>query len=407
MSILSATESSSTQQVSHAAVGYTVVSQTRGHIVHVTSSRFFGGPERQMLELAREFEPDVATSFLSFSEDGLCEAFLNHVRNAGFVGVRLHNDTPHLIRARKELRQKLAEMRPTVLCVHGYKAGLLGLSAARSLGVPVIAVSRGWTAECWKVRLYERLDRIALRHMDRVVCVSHGQAAKVRRAGVDLAKISVIHNSIRTNRFERPRDDAWRHRLDERFNSAQPTFIVGAAGRLSPEKGFEVLVDAVRLAREQDELNFGVVLFGDGPLKADLQKRIDNAGIGSHFVLAGFTDELDRFMPHFDLFVQSSHTEGLPNVLLEAAAAGVPVVATDVGGTREVVVDGETGLVVPPADAPALAQAVTSLLQNPKLRQAMGERAKTHVRDQFTFAAQAAAYRHLFEQATKSRLAGV
>lgn len=360
-----------------------------------------------MLELAREFEPDVATSFLSFSEDGLCEAFLNHVRNAGFVGVRLHNDTPHLIRARKELRQKLAEMRPTVLCVHGYKAGLLGLSAARSLGVPVIAVSRGWTAECWKVRLYERLDRIALRHMDRVVCVSHGQAAKVRRAGVDLAKISVIHNSIRTNRFERPRDDAWRHRLDERFNSAQPTFIVGAAGRLSPEKGFEVLVDAVRLAREQDELNFGVVLFGDGPLKADLQKRIDNAGIGSHFVLAGFTDELDRFMPHFDLFVQSSHTEGLPNVLLEAAAAGVPVVATDVGGTREVVVDGETGLVVPPADAPALAQAVTSLLQNPKLRQAMGERAKTHVRDQFTFAAQAAAYRHLFEQATKSRLAGV
>jgi glycosyltransferase involved in cell wall biosynthesis len=363
------------------------------HIVHVTSSRFFGGPERQMLELARELAPAIKSSFVSFSEDGLCEDFLSRVRKAGFTGIRLKHDTPHLARATSDLRNQVLELGTNVLCVHGYKAGLLGLLVGRKFEIPVVGVSRGWTAENWKVRLYERLDRLALRHMDHVVCVSHAQCNKVRRAGVASDKLSVIHNAVRAESFGGNTNGDYRGRLEQLFGQSPPPLIFGSAGRLSPEKGFDLLVTACSLVNDQCKANVGLVLFGDGPLRDDLRRHIDTAQLGSRFILAGFTTELDRFMPHLDAFVQSSHTEGLPNVLLEAAAASVPVVATDVGGTRELVVDGETGLIVPPNNSQALASGIEKLSANTKLRETLGHNASRHVGLRFTFAAQAEAYK--------------
>jgi glycosyltransferase involved in cell wall biosynthesis len=367
------------------------------HVVHVTSSRFFGGPERQMLELAREVAPHINSSFISFSEGRLCEDFLGQVRRAGFTGVQLKHDTPRLVRAVRELRSYMLELGANVLCVHGYKAGLLGLLIGRKLGIPVVGVSRGWTAENWKVRLYERLDRLALRHMDHVVCVSHGQCDKVRRAGVAPAKLSVIHNAVRPERFRGNTNGDYRGRLVQLFGQNPPPLIFGAAGRLSPEKGFDLLITAFSMVKNQRDPDVGLVLFGGGPLREDLRRQIDAAQLGTRFILAGFTSELDRFMPHFDAFVQSSHTEGLPNVLLEAAAAGVPVVATDVGGTRELVVNATTGLIVPANDPQALAAGVHRLLRDDALRATMKQQAQQHVARHFTFAGQAEAYCSVFE----------
>src|SRR5262249_35414565 len=150
--------------------------------------------ERQMLGLARELTPGVRSVFLSFSEGGRCRAFLDQALRRGFVSHELINDTPWLRAALRELTDELEQQEVDVLCCHGYKADLLGRLAARRRGIPAVAVSRGWTAESFKVRLYEKLDRWNLRWMDHVVCVSHGQAAKVRRAGIGSSRISVIHN---------------------------------------------------------------------------------------------------------------------------------------------------------------------------------------------------------------------
>ena len=180
-------------------------------------------------------------------------------------------------------------------------------------------------AEDWKIRIYERLDRLMLRRMERVVCVSHGQADKAKRAGVRPERIEVIHNAINTSRFSNP-DPACREKTAKSFSRHPyvPTskFVIGAAGRLSPEKGFELLIEAAQaVSRKHPEVGF--VLFGEGVLREPLQSQIDSSSLNDHFQLAGYTDELDQFMPCLDLFVQSSYTEGLPNVLLEAAAAGV------------------------------------------------------------------------------------
>jgi glycosyltransferase involved in cell wall biosynthesis len=364
-------------------------------VVHLTSSTFFGGPERQMLGLAQVLVPHFRSVFLSFGEGGKCLAFLDEACKRGFEVRKLVNDTPHFFAAVQELRHWLRRWQPAVLCCHGYKADLLGRWAARREKVPVVAVSRGWTAENWKVRLYEALDKWQLRGMDRVVCVSRGQATIVRRTGVPDEKVRVIHNAIHASRFENP-NLIYKERLRRLFPKPC-TRMVGAAGRLSPEKGFAILIEAAQeLARS--DLGIGFVLFGDGPLRAKLSRRIVSAGLAKTFILLGFRHDFDSFLPFFDVLALPSFTEGLPNVVLEAFAAGVPVVATAVGGTPELVEDGANGYLVPAGDAKALARRIMDVLSFPANQRAMGQEGREKVTREFTFEIQARQYRRLFEE---------
>jgi glycosyltransferase involved in cell wall biosynthesis len=173
--------------------------------------------------------------------------------------------------------------------------------------------------------------------------------------------------------------------------------IVGAAGRLSPEKGFEVLVAAAERVLRRDP-SVGFVLFGEGPCRARLARQIKAAGLGGAFVLSGFRADLDRFLPHLDLLVLPSYTEGLPNVVLEACAAAVPVVATAAGGTPEVIEDGLNGYLVPVGDAARLAERIDAVLTAEDRGRTLGFEGRQRVLERFTFAAQARRYLDLFEE---------
>jgi glycosyltransferase involved in cell wall biosynthesis len=139
-------------------------------------------------------------------------------------------------------------------------------------------------------------------------------------------------------------------------------------------------------------------LFGDGPLHRDLQRQIVAAGLEQSFVLPGFREDLDRFLPFLDLLVVPSFTEGLPNVILEAFAARVPVVATAVGGIPEIVENDLTGLLTPSGDSRALARCLADLLNADERRRAMGQQGHQRVLRDFTFEAQATAYRRLLAE---------
>jgi glycosyltransferase involved in cell wall biosynthesis len=367
------------------------------NLVHLTSSTFFGGPERQMLGLAEALPAPARTTFVSFPEGGRCAAFLDEVGARGFDAVPLTADFPKVGAAVRELAGVLRAAACDVLLCHGYKANVLGRVAARRAGVPAVAVSRGWTGENKKVKLYEWLDRRHLRLMDHVVCVSDGQAEKVRRwCRVPAGRLSVIRNSARLAAFATPDPDA-RRKLRAVFPSdTAVSQVVVSAGRLSREKGFGVLLEAAAgLCRAHPGL--GVAVFGEGALRGDLEGRIAGLGLTGRVVLPGFRTDLDALIPAADVFVLPSFTEGLPNVVLEASAAGVPVVATAVGGTPEVVADGETGSLVPPGDPAALAAKIDALLRDPALRSRMGDAGRKRMRDVFTFDAQASAYLKLFD----------
>jgi glycosyltransferase involved in cell wall biosynthesis len=361
-------------------------------IVHLTASTFFGGPERQMLGLTVALPPEFETHFVGFSEGGRSEEFFAVLADRGISGQVLPHDTPHFRSVLRDLTAELENHEAEVLIAHGYKSNILGRIAARRVGIPAISVSRGWTWENRKMQFYTWLDKRHLSWMDHVVCVSHGQAEKVLAAGVPSSRVTTIHNSSRLAAFEKL-DPAGRQALREFF---PPTVerIVLAAGRLSAEKGFEVLLSAAAKVLEQDSA-VGFILFGEGDERASLEAQHAALKLGPRFVMPGFTKELDRYIPWADLVVLSSYTEGLPNVLLEASAAGVPIVATRVGGVPEVVEEGDSGYLVEPGDAEAMALRITQLLWDQNRREQMGQAGRLRMQEMFTFEAQARAYAEL------------
>ncbi|HEY1189030.1 MAG TPA: glycosyltransferase [Gemmata sp.] len=370
------------------------------NLVHLTASTFFGGPERQMLGLALALPETVRTTFATFPEGGCGGAFLAEVRKHGFPTVPLKNDFPRLFSTVREVTELLRAAACDVLICHGYKAHVLGRLAARRAGIPAVAVSRGWTGETRKVKVYEWIDRRHLALMDHVVCVSEGQAEKVRRwCRVPTNRLSVIRNSARLGAFENP-DPSARGRLMSFFPSGTTVSrVVVGAGRFSPEKGFGVLVDAAAtICRENGAA--GAVLFGEGPLRGELERRVADLGLTGRVVLPGFRTDLDSLIGAADVVVLPSYTEGLPNVALEASAAGVPVVATAVGGTPEAIADTVNGFLVPPGSPPALAAKVGELLRDPSLCARFGAAGRARMRERFTFRAQADAYLRLLRALT-------
>ncbi len=370
------------------------------HLVHLLASPFFGGPERQALGLAQALTPDCRTTFLSFAERGLARPFLDRARAQGFEAIELQSNFPRVGRAIDEVARHLQKLQTDLLCTSGYKPDILGWRAGRQAGVPVVAIAHGWTGVTFKVRLYEAIDAWVMRRLDAVVCVSEAMAGRLRAAGVPQTKLHVIRNAIDARAFEHPCPDS-RQNI-ESFFERPPALIVGAAGRLSPEKGFDVLITAAALVcRQRNDVGF--LLFGEGPLRPALEELIEGYGLQGRVVLGGFRDDLDKLLPGLDLFVLSSHTEGLPVAVLEAQAAAVPVVATAVGGTPEVILEGVTGYLVPPAQEDPLAVKILQALSTDEKRREMGRQAAHRVREEFTFAVQAARYRALFNQLTAER----
>jgi glycosyltransferase involved in cell wall biosynthesis len=379
------------------------------HIVQLMASPFFGGPERQMLGLALALSASDAgsngsgdgyrTTFLSFPEQGKCRAFLREVHRHGLPGIELKHNFPDIRRAASEVAGWLRRLRADVLCCSGYKPDLIGWLAARQVGVPVISVSHGWTGATFKVRCYEAVDRLMLRFMDAVVCVSEGQAIKVRRAGAPAERVHLIRNAVSLEKFGSP-DPRYRRELEKLFASPRIR-IIGAAGRLSPEKGFEVLIEAAALMTAKDS-QLGFVIFGEGPLRGPLTEQIARRGLAGAVVLPGFRTNLEEYLPHFDVVALPSYTEGLPVVVLEAFAASVPVVGTAVGGVPEVVEDGVSGFLVPAGDAAGLADRLGVVLANDLARMEMGGRGRKRVEADFTFAAQSTQYQQLFARIRRS-----
>lgn len=362
------------------------------NIVHLTASTFYGGPERQMLGLARAM-PDDRSIFLSFREGDRCREFLGACKREGHAGYALQRDTPRFRACITEVADYLTRLHADVLLCHGYKADILGRWAARRVGIPVLAVSRGWTGESFKVRIYESIDRWMLRYMDRVIAVSEAQAERVRKAGVPRDKVCTIANAVDVERFATP-EPIYRQKLERYFRQPR-TRIIGAAGRLSPEKGFDVLIAAAeRVLRAGDDVGF--VIFGDGPCKVALQQQIARLGITGAVILAGHRGDLDKFMPHLDLLALPSYTEGMPNVVLEAFASGVPVVATSVGGVPEVVEHGVSGFLCPSGDADALADRLDEALSIEDLGD-LGLAGRERVLQDYSFTAQATRYHDLFD----------
>jgi glycosyltransferase involved in cell wall biosynthesis len=172
--------------------------------------------------------------------------------------------------------------------------------------------------------------------------------------------------------------------------------VLGSIGRLDEQKGYELLVDALA-----DLPGASAVIVGDGPEREALESRASETGVADRLELAGWSDDARSYLPAFDVFVLPSRYEGFPLAIVEAMLAGLPVVAADVGSIPEAVVDGETGLVVPPDDVPALTAALRRMIDDPALRARCGEAGRLRAESRFTSDLMATTFAEIYERAAR------
>ena len=293
------------------------------------------------------------------------------------------------------LYRLLRRERPTILHSWMFHANVPGRVIGRLAGVPIIIISRRNVEIGGEMR--ERLLRWTAGLDDKVVAVCElARRAQIERTHVAPQHVVTVHNGLDVAEFGAPNPEA-RATIREAFGIPPTAPLVGSVGRLHPQKDFTTLLKA--LVRVRDRLpDVHLLLVGDGELHADLTRQAHTLGVATSVTFTGYRSDILDILATLDLFVLPSLWEGLPNALLEAMAAGLPVVATAVGGTPEVVVDGVTGFLVPPRDPQALADAILRLLRDPELRQRMGEAGRARVAAHFSIEQMVHKTEALYEQ---------
>jgi glycosyltransferase involved in cell wall biosynthesis len=278
---------------------------------------------------------------------------------------------PRLVRA-------LKHWQPDLVHVHSRRgADLYGGLAAALAGVPAVLTRRVDAAEP------ALLGRLKYKPYRAVIALSRAIERQLRESGVAPDRLLLIPSAVDTQRY-RPHAAA-RERLVAAFALAPDALAVGVVAQLIDRKRHSWLFARVpELVRQFPQLH--VICFGRGPLEHRLRAELAELGLTARVTLAGFRGDLPELVPGLDLLVHPAEREGLGLALLEAASAGVAVVACDVGGVPDVVVDGETGLLVPREDAVALCNAIAGLLAAPDERRRLGAAARRHVERRFDLA---------------------
>jgi glycosyltransferase involved in cell wall biosynthesis len=288
------------------------------------------------------------------------------------------------VRAVLQLVRLFRSERPDVVHTHSSKAGLVGRLAARLAGVPVVVHTvHGWSFHDGMPRIARRvaisLERLAARWTSRLVVVADLDRETGRRERIGTPDHYVLVRSGIEPAVYRPSPRS-RARAREVFGCPEGRPVVGTVTRLCRQKDPMTMLAAVRQVVDARS-DAHCVIIGDGPLRPAVEQLIDDLGLRRHVTLLGSRNDVDTLLAGFDVFALSSLWEGLPRVVVEAMAAGVPVVATDAGGVREVVEDGVSGLVVPVADATALAEGVVRLLDDPRLATRFARSAQSRVQE--------------------------
>lgn len=285
-----------------------------------------------------------------------------------------------------------------LLHTHGYKGNILLGFLPRALRPPMVSTLHGWTSveRYSKMSVYQWLDRQSLRRMDAVALVNPCMRNHPGLRHVHTIRLHVVNNGI-------PLDDgAQRAEVAPAIQAfCRDHFVIGAICRFSPEKGVIHLVNAFALLRKRHR-QARLLLIGDGPQRGLIEQRIQRAGLHRDVLLTGYLSAAPRYLSLLDTLVLPSLTEGLPITLLEAMRAGVPVVATAVGGIPQVLRQEVSGLLAPPGNAVMLANAIDRLLQTPALGEALAKEARRDFRARYTSERMADSYRRLYEKILQS-----
>ena len=367
-------------------------------VFHMANSLETGGSEHQMVEIAcRQKARGQEITVGCLSRKG---PLLDVLAQAG-IGVSEFNPEGRLvglagIRQIIRLTVFLRRHRVDVFQSHDLYSTLLGVPAAWLARVPVIISSRRDLASWW---WYTRRNRRILRHIQNFSSriIANSQAVEdflVREDGFDRRQICVVRNGVDFKRFANASGD--REKLFPNLGRDDRLIAVVANMNVKSKGHSDLIAAGQEICQEFPGAKF--LCIGDGIERRELERTVEELRLRNHFLFLGRRDDVPNILACCDLFVLPSWAEGLPNSVLEAMAAGVPVVATRVGGIPEIIADGVGGLLVPAQDSRALAAAIAQLLRDPQRAQRFAEVAQERARTEFSYERLLAALDRLYRE---------
>lgn len=360
----------------------------RVRLLAIIEAETITGPAKNLLQFAKivrlagtesPVDPAIVTFVRAGRDSGL---FVNKAREASLPVYTIAENGRFDRSVIGSLKRIVAEFRPGIIQTHAVKSHFLLRASGCHRSAPWVAFHHGYTWPDLRARMYNELDRWSLRAADRVVTVSQPFRDQITARGVHPDRIDVVHNAVDPDWGSRYRSTAGS--LRRQLNIAEEDAVLLIVGRLSREKDHLTLLRAVGRASGKAGRRIHLLIVGDGPERPRIESEIQALGLNAQVTLVGQQPSAEPYYAAADIAVLSSLSEGSPNALLEAMAAGVPAVATCVGGIPEIASDGKTAILVSPGDTAGMADGILRFVNHPEVARSMAAEARRFVLSHYT-----------------------
>lgn len=324
-------------------------------VLDLRDSPWVDGPGRTILDCAETIDTSRVRIIIGAFDGGSPDrrAYEEEARRRGLEVARIRERRSVDPGVFRQVFDICRSTRADVIHAHDLRSNVVGYVCARRMGLAFVSTAHGWIANNFKGRIQVALDKVIMRQADHIISVSEETRSRLG-TWASPERCTVIPNAVRAERYL-PRRGPGAFRASH--GVADDELLIANIGRLSPEKGQAAfLAAALEIVRWHRNIQF--VLFGLGPDQVELERFVTRNGLGPHVIFAGYRSDMDVIYNELDLVVQSSTTEGMPNVVIEALLMEVPIIATDVGGTREVLNHGLTGVLIDPGEHDTLVASI-------------------------------------------------
>lgn len=369
-------------------------------VLQLASPSGLYGAEHWILALIRNLDQKRVQSFVAAVQDAphatapICKS----AAEIGFSTFVLTAPGRFNLSAVRQLKRLIINNRIDILHTHGYKTDFYGLLASLGTRCKVVTTPHGWTNNPdFKLRLYEKLDRVAFMFCDAVVPLSMGLYHMIKSTPFIRGKIILIKNGVDLAEVHATED------LPPEITELKKKgkHIIGTIGRLVPGKAVDIII---RATAEPVGANWHLVIIGTGEQEADLKNLSQTLGIADRVSFLGFRQDRLAYLKGFDCFVLASLSEGVPRCVMEAMAANVPVVASDIEGCRNLIQHNKTGVLFSTGDFRALAAGIDRLSYEKTFRDQVVAAAAFFVAEHFSAARMAKEYEALYARLCKTDL---
>lgn len=348
-------------------------------IIHFITDLSIGGAQRMLCNILphfdrRKFEPVVVCLF------GGDSLIAEGMKNSGIKVIDLQMKNKLDIYAIWRFYNLLRKEKPIILHSSLFHASIIARVVGKLVKVPIIITWRHNIDHGNDIR--EWINKVTSSWDDCVIAVSNAvKESEIKSTGVNSEKVVVINNCIDTRIYARI-NGFEKKRIKNDLGIPEKAFLIGSIGRLHTKKGFNVLLQSFKKIKESIP-NSWLIIVGEGELRESLEEIAQDLEISEFTIFTGILNNIPEILGIIDVFVMSSHSEGMPLVILEAMASQLPVVATSVGGIPEVISNNQTGLLIPPNDPGSIVDRVIQIYNDNNLSKSLGKAGQERIKFSF------------------------